>query len=118
MAYCPICFNEFGPNERCPEHGGLVTVLHADDKTTSGELVVIARSWNEFMAHSFEEILRNNAIDAFVKVAGAGFSFGAPLALGYEAYIVVPKALAERARAILEGFEEPGVLRLVESSRS
>jgi hypothetical protein len=64
------------------------------------------------MARSWVEILHNNGIGAFVKVGGAGFSLGGPLPFAYEAYVVVPESLAERACAILEAFEEPGILQI------
>jgi hypothetical protein len=83
------------------------------DKKGSDRLIRVATAWNEPMAHSWAEMLRNNGVDAFVKVGGAGFSFGGPPPFGSEAYVFVPQRLAERACAILEAFEEPGVLQLL-----
>jgi hypothetical protein len=113
MAYCPICLTDFPPRARCPEHGGLVKLLFPrTGRRPDDDLVRVATAWSEAMAQSWAEMLRNNGIDAFVKVGGAGFSFGGPPPFGYEAYVLVRASLAQRACDILEGFEEPGVLQL------
>jgi hypothetical protein len=90
-----------------------VKPLYPDtDKKRDDRLVRVATAWNEPMAHSWAEMLRNNGVDAFVKVGGPGFSFGGPPPFGYEANVFVPERLVERACGILEGFEEPGVLQI------
>lgn len=117
MAYCPVCFRKFSAQARCPRHGALVSHLHKSVSASEGSPRPVAKVWSEPLAQSFAEVLRNNGIDAFVRTLGVGFSIGAPMVLGYEAYIVVPEAFVGRSADILEGLGEPDVLQIVAKDR-
>jgi hypothetical protein len=80
----------------------------------SEPLVWLATAWSEPLAQSWGELLRNNGIDCLVKSGGPGWSFGAPPPFGIEVYLSVPASQFTRAHALLEPFEEPGVLVLAE----
>ncbi len=112
MPFCPQCACDYPTGSECSKHGGLIVSMPGMTRDKDDQFIRLATTWSEVIAQSWAEVLRNNSIPTVVKVGGPGFSFGAPPAFGYATYVYVPEYLFKRGRFILEGYEEPGVLKL------